>query len=1229
MSHATPGAEQAVPPAAAGASPPAPLLDAAALEAEQVKAVANLSNTAKPTAAAAAAAAAASKLNAQAESFTPEKTKLAPAAKASKLSGDSAAFIPPGVIPSAQMMTGAAPPKGPHKTPFHATAEPFTPLPGPHAISASVPLMGPFAFPPQQGMPVPPPPVPGQALQASFIPYPPPHPMGPAVAQIPSALSMPGRPAPLPGAPFVPPSAIPPFMPQPLMKSPGIGAGQPGFFHPPPPGMIQPPFILQAQLPPPPIPKMFGCPPFQPPPELAARATHQDAVPSAHPLSAPASGTLSVNVGNAALAALESKLPPKFSCVLLTGLPATGKTSVGRKVVQSLVADGLGWSFFSGADVISGEKRSTWDSVKEVLDALSNRLDELHRLQAEHQNVKGLVIDKNCKTIEEVYYISGLLQSKGVAFVGVVGLEADADEILLERLGGSVAEQKERLKYHRVMQSAIVGLAKSAGMYHKVDAARPVEEVQKALRVQILSCSAQPPSRILRPYSADSKACPMVEDYQVYHRVITKLHDYVAGLRPGEFPHAPGGKIERFSNEHIADKERIEAIKKRYGVRRIVGGSRYLLFHFEGKLYLVHSSLRAVLAVPIPSWMGTPLTSLGTFVLEGDLVRLSGATAKEKFLVVETHYWSEMPNTIVTASLPANAAAPPPPPPPATHPRNLVLGLSWKDRQTMLERHILPECHAFFPNDVHLIVVHQTTEPITAAVKLLDSQEYPCEGLLLLPLNAQGGDRALEWRQPYSITVNFRVGPCVAITSPAPSPAVTPTHKPPTPALTPTRDGAVTRYALEVYNRTEKRYEQFHGATLDVRHSVMEGCIVLCSMKDTSQKHWTVRKIRMDLTRPAFKHDVEDTLSNCLVPRAVFVNWLIHDIGAWDPASAMSLNTSRNATSGTALHCPAASATSSAPPSAPAGVAHHPAPAPASAPAPAADPAPAAPTPSPPAARSPARHRPPVAGSDPKAIELLASIVPSMQIVRDTPAPATSSPTPSSAAAQPSSAGRGKGRQGPARARREASARQERQQPHHSAARPAAAPAAAPADDAPPPPPPECPECRLPKSPEELRYDRRSKKTLCYDCWYLKGHAYCCRCLAFSTGKRAPASARPEDFCCHRCVTAEDIAAAERRKKERQRKKAGMRKERADADPDIEAGGCSGPADSEEHAEERRSKGDTEPAAVAPAPAPAPATGEAEKEEDKKKKSGIASSSPSNSNHLHRIQEVPGCGDNN
>eukprot|EP01084_Bolivina_argentea_P188629 324666_1 len=86
-----------------------------------------------------------------------------------------------------------------------------------------------------------------------------------------------------------------------------------------------------------------------------------------------------VSVGNASLTALRSNQPPKFACILVVGITGTGKTTIGRQLVNELNEDKLGWSFFSGSDHMktSLSRPAPWDTTKDVFDALSKRIDDL------------------------------------------------------------------------------------------------------------------------------------------------------------------------------------------------------------------------------------------------------------------------------------------------------------------------------------------------------------------------------------------------------------------------------------------------------------------------------------------------------------------------------------------------------------------------------------------------------------------------------------------------------------------------------------------------------------------------------------------------------------------------------------------------------------------------------------------------------------------------------------
>ncbi|KPA73707.1 hypothetical protein ABB37_09628, partial [Leptomonas pyrrhocoris] len=639
--------------------------------------------------------------------------------------------------------------------------------------------------------------------------------------------------------------------------------------------------------------------PPPPPVSNAAAAAAVTAAPgttAAAVATAAASGATQarISVGNATLAALNSKEPPKFSCVLLSGIPAVGKTTLGRELVNSLKTDGMGWAFFSGADFLVEQqgKRSVWETTREVFDALSTRLDELLEQQRESRSIKGLVIDKNCKGIEDVYYLNALLRSKNIPFVGIVGLECADDEVLVRRMGGD-DDLKEKLKFHRVIHARIVSLAKSAGMYRFVDATKSKDEVVQQLRTMVLGCCAQPPSRSIAGHQyEDSRANVMVDDYKEYSDVLTHLFKCVSN-RGSQFP-GSADLLLPFSTKEMTDKKTVNALKSRYGIRRKVSGNRYLLLYHEKKLYLVPPHMRAVLLMPLKAWLGTRLEGekVGTFVLEGDLARLCHDRQKEMFLVYDACYWSE-------AADPAS---------------NTMLHMTFAEREAFLAGNMCNEAQAFIGADTECVVVHQPTQKMSTALDMLDSELYPSDGLVFQAVNPlHRSDHAFVWQQPSCLTVDFRVGRQTDTKASHESdvldgngdsrrgflPSQSPSNRSVSAAATSgvgaagaaaaaaaTRRGStdafldlpVHTFALEVYDKTEKMYVQYEDATVDVRHpDVVEGCIVTCSLVDGSPRRWLFRRLRYDVLRPIYKMDLDKLLGACLIPRAKLVSWLLSE----------------------------------------------------------------------------------------------------------------------------------------------------------------------------------------------------------------------------------------------------------------------------------------------------------------------------------------------------------------
>nr|CCC92733.1 unnamed protein product [Trypanosoma congolense IL3000] len=350
--------------------------------------------------------------------------------------------------------------------------------------------------------------------------------------------------------PMPPPSMPPPNLYQPPIMIPTLVPNMHTLMAPFLPGMgpvAAPPGFVPPQTPCPPLtfptplsgPIGMPVPPvmMHKPPNLAMFPTvfPDGSVTSSQPSlmkqeqSAPLSPSPNarVTVGNALLAAQMWNEPPKFSCVLLSGIPAVGKTTMGRELVNELREDGLGWVFFSGADFIATAtgKRAVWETTKEVFDALEKRLDELLEQQREKRDVKGLVIDKNVKNVEEIFYLAALLRSKQIPFVGIIGLEAENDDVLLERIGEG-QEPREKLKYRRIIHSRIRRLAREAGMYHQVDATKSKQEVLHALRTKVLGCCAQPPHRDIQPdLHVDSTSISMVDSHAEYYAVVAKVSE--------------------------------------------------------------------------------------------------------------------------------------------------------------------------------------------------------------------------------------------------------------------------------------------------------------------------------------------------------------------------------------------------------------------------------------------------------------------------------------------------------------------------------------------------------------------------------------------------------------------------------------------------------------------------------------------------------------------------------
>jgi len=472
--------------------------------------------------------------------------------------------------------------------------------------------------------------------------------------------------------------------------------------------------------------------------------------------------TLTVNVGNASLNALRG--PPKFACVITFGLPKAGTTTASREVVKSLTNDDLRWSFFSGGDHLkdasssaTGEKQTHWESSKSIFDALGQMLDERIEAQSGPEPIRGLVIDKHFRGVEDLYYMAGLLRSKGVALHGIVCLDFPDhnEDALIARLrdagdlksNAEVETFRERLRYRRVLLSSLKEIGKQLGIWHIVDANQSLEDVTQKLRGVVLGCSAKPPakSEILTPQMyVSSGNSTFVDSVDVYHRVMSAMFNSVRT----PYKKFPGTNPKPLSQTAI-NRGQIN-FKEDYFVRRKPDGSvKYILFYENaastiggpgvegaGGLFLIPKHMRCVFQVPTGSWIGVPLKQIGKFVLEGELTRLTKDRNREKFLVHDVLCWCESENIS----------------------NNLVQRLPWKDRHDHLLTRLCNESSAFYSRD-NVIIVHQTSVPFTKVSTLFEPCDYPTEGVVFQIANHPSrADGVFMWRAPELVTIDFRLG---------------------------------------------------------------------------------------------------------------------------------------------------------------------------------------------------------------------------------------------------------------------------------------------------------------------------------------------------------------------------------------------------------------------------------------------------------------------------------------
>ncbi|CUE62474.1 Hypothetical protein, putative [Bodo saltans] len=771
----------------------------------------------------------------------------------------------------------------------------------------------------------------------------------------------------------------------------------------------------------------------------------------------------SVNVGNASLVALRSKEPPKFCCVLLVGPPSSGKTTIGREAVASLTADNMSWSFFSGSDHLKDAERrpAFWESTKEVYDALANRVDQL--LATQHlpdKRIKGLLIDKNCRGVEDLLYVSTLLRSKGLQLTGVVGIEVKDEEILMRRMGGG-EELAEKLKFHRVTQARIVETARSCGLYRAVDGTKTKDGVAQSVRTMVLGCSAQPSHQIRSPtWSAYSdSSTPVVDSYQEYCSVMSTLFSLIKPATgaaqwwenkfPGFTDYTP------LSSRELEDHNKINQLRQHYSVRRKVDGTKHVCVYDGQGLYLVPRHMKSILKLSPDAWLGMPIGSMGRFILDGDLVRLTKDRTKEKFIVYDVLYWSE-------ASSPAT---------------NLVRLASWKERQERLGSSICHEASAFFQKTSDCVVVHQRCEAWEKSLDLLEPLDYPSDGLVLQP--HQNAQATFMWRPPQAITCDLRLGPLVSISQP-PEPQ-TPEKMPrqtsasfdaPTPQATKV-------FTLEAYDKDLKRYVRLVNETVEVRRNdVVEGCFCICglSFENSGEHHWTFHRARYDVSRAAYKSFVDDLVQNCLIARSRLVQWLIAE--KFVPQST----TSKENLLGTAVQPPPAAPT-------------------------------ATPLPTPAKADSVSR------GGFGSALETPATTAAPQRAMKKQDSPVKDTPPASNLALLqrlvPTAKVQSTEKRGDLQML-EAVVGSAVSVVRTSDIVPPSEPQRS---DRPKKETLSCAECSKSKRTEDLRLDDRDGKRYCYVCWAKAGSEFCKECGEFGKGHREASRRSTGDFFCEDCWT--------------------------------------------------------------------------------------------------------------
>eukprot|EP00742_Colponemidia_sp_Colp-10_P012474 GILJ01014021.1.p1 GENE.GILJ01014021.1~~GILJ01014021.1.p1 ORF type:complete len:997 (+),score=200.50 GILJ01014021.1:2-2992(+) len=571
--------------------------------------------------------------------------------------------------------------------------------------------------------------------------------------------------------------------------------------------------------------------------------------------------SMNVSVGNASLAALRSNAPAKFACVILIGLPSSGKTTVGRQLVRELSEDKMGWSFFSGSDYLkeTATKKAPWETTRDVFDGLGAYVDEIIANQTATPT-RGLVIDKNVKGMEDIFYLSALLKSKGLMLSGIVSFDSTQDGPLLERMGGD--DGRERLKFYRAILNRIQEGTKTNNLFHVIDSSKPLADSLKALRTQVLGCSAMQNVRPLNTFGYGDTNCQLVDDYLEYNRVMSAVSAYAKTPKANQFP----GLVNYTPlSQRTLDERKFRAALSdgnSYAVRRKIDGTKCILYHENGQLYLVPRHQRAVLRIPIEAWIGFSLSSCGPFILDGELVRLSKETNREKFLVFDVLFWAEKGSTL-----------------------NICRG-SFKERQDRLRSYLVSETNGFFQVKTNIVIVHQKIVGTKEIGEVFDTVDYPVEGIVFNS-TVRREDPVLLWRPPRQITADFRLGSSTSV--PTPSSAIPTSPK----------DATTTHtYELEIFDSKSiparyAPYTRYGGVevTVSTRQTApAEGSIATCALQFegegiTGKRSWRFVAVRPDLAIPIFKLAADELLDECIVPRERFVKTLVDEKLMADPAA--------------------------------------------------------------------------------------------------------------------------------------------------------------------------------------------------------------------------------------------------------------------------------------------------------------------------------------------------------